>query len=55
MAELSYQNMVHEKTDQSLIVTGESGAGKTESTKIILQYLANLQDSNHDNSDHVMN
>ena len=42
MAEISYQTMIKERTNQSLIITGESGAGKTESTKYILRYLANI-------------
>lgn len=50
MAEISYQTMIKERTNQSLIITGESGAGKTESTKYILRYLANIN-KNGDNAD----
>lgn len=40
VAEEAYQDLVIDKKSQSIIVTGESGAGKTEATKIILSYLA---------------
>ncbi|KAF6818298.1 Myosin type-2 heavy chain 1 [Colletotrichum sojae] len=40
MADQAFRNLVDESENQSILVTGESGAGKTENTKKVIQYLA---------------
>ncbi|XP_069950100.1 myosin heavy chain, muscle-like [Cherax quadricarinatus] len=38
----AYMNMIQVSENQSLLITGESGAGKTENTKMALSYFANI-------------
>ena len=42
IADDAYKKMISSRSDQSCIVSGESGAGKTEATKIFLQYIAEV-------------
>lgn len=45
IAENTHRNLVANGKDQSILVTGESGAGKTENTKKVIQYLSLISTS----------
>ncbi|XP_028842547.1 unconventional myosin-XV isoform X2 [Denticeps clupeoides] len=40
IANASYTKMIDAKQNQCIIISGESGSGKTEATKLVLRYLA---------------
>ncbi|CAA0828033.1 Myosin-11 [Striga hermonthica] len=42
IADMAFRAMVHEGKSNSILVSGESGAGKTETTKMLMRYLAYL-------------
>jgi myosin heavy subunit len=42
ISDTAYRAMINDRADQSLLITGESGAGKTENTKKVIQYIAQI-------------
>jgi len=45
VAENAYRGIMGDRKPQSIIVSGESGAGKTEAAKLVLQYLSEVAGS----------
>ncbi len=46
IADNAYASMIRDRENQSMLITGESGAGKTENTKKVIQYFAYVAASN---------
>jgi len=42
ISDAAYRSMLNDRLNQSILITGESGAGKTENTKKVIQYMASI-------------
>ena len=49
LAEQAYRSLVLEATSQCCVISGESGAGKTESSKYFVQHILNAASSHEMN------
>ncbi|KAI5806521.1 putative myosin MYO2 [Peziza echinospora] len=46
IADTAYQAMLRDQKNQTIVVSGESGAGKTVSAKYVMRYFATVEDPN---------
>ena len=54
MAQDALHNLLHNNKNQTILATGESGSGKTVTTKHILHYLTNVSSSDNDIKDVIV-
>ncbi|XP_044315135.1 unconventional myosin-Ia isoform X2 [Drosophila rhopaloa] len=47
LTNLAYQSLKDQSEDQCVLLTGESGSGKTETFKMIVNFLTHIQDRSH--------
>ena len=55
IADSAYRNMMGYKDNQCIIISGESGAGKTEAAKQVMQFIANVSGGSNTSIQEVKN